>query len=255
MSKSRRRRSFIRWHRRLGVFSAMFVLLLAVSGVLLNHSDDLALTKHKVQSSFLLSLYGQKPAALRAFPLSEVDDPLWISGVGKQVFLDAKPLYRCPTRFMAAVRINTGIYVACAEVLLVLDDQGQLLDVMNTVFGLPIPIEAVAICNAALCIQSDGHWYRFFSEDVRWQLENRSLEPIQAQAAPAALASELREQYSGATLSWERVILDFHAGRFLGPLGPFVMDFVAFLFIILSVTGIYLWFKPKKKHKKLKKKT
>lgn len=42
-------------------------------------------------------------------------------------------------------------------------------------------------------------------------------------------------------LTVDRVILDIHSGRFFGTLGPWVMDAMAVLFIILSVTGVYMW--------------
>ena len=38
------------WHRRLGVIAAFFVLVLSVSGIVLNHSSELGLDRSFVDS-------------------------------------------------------------------------------------------------------------------------------------------------------------------------------------------------------------
>jgi hypothetical protein len=55
----------------------------------------------------------------------------------------------------------------------------------------------------------------------------------------------LKEQYRGRGLSVERVIADLHSGRVIGIVGPFVMDVVAVLLIVLSLSGLLLWLRPR----------
>ena len=47
-----------RWHRWFGVGSIVFILLLSVTGIALNHSDDLNLDSRYLRSPWLLEWYG-----------------------------------------------------------------------------------------------------------------------------------------------------------------------------------------------------
>ena len=49
-----------RWHRRLGLAAALFVLLLAGSGILLNHTADLGLERRFIDWPLLHRLYGER---------------------------------------------------------------------------------------------------------------------------------------------------------------------------------------------------
>ena len=61
-------------------------------------------------------------------------------------------------------------------------------------------------------------------------------------AAPAAnLRPELEEAYRGTGLTLERVLLDIHAGRIPGATGVFLVDAAALLFLVLAISGLWLW--------------
>jgi hypothetical protein len=61
------------------------------------------------------------------------------------------------------------------------------------------------------------------------------------------MLDSLQGQYRGRGLSFERVIADVHSGRIVTITGPYLMDAVAILLIILSITGIAMWLRPRKK--------
>ena len=51
---------FLKWHRTIGIFSAGFMLFLALSGFVLNHSQNFQLDKKFISSPSLLFWYGIK---------------------------------------------------------------------------------------------------------------------------------------------------------------------------------------------------
>ena len=59
------------WHRRVGVLAAFFVLVLVVTGILLNHSSELRLDRSFVDWPWLSEAYGDNSADLTAFQLGE----------------------------------------------------------------------------------------------------------------------------------------------------------------------------------------
>lgn len=54
-------------------------------------------------------------------------------------------------------------------------------------------------------------------------------------------------------LTVDRVLLDIHTGRFFGSYGHYVMDIAAILFLILSVTGFYMWYRRYSEQRKRQK--
>ncbi len=48
-------------------------------------------------------------------------------------------------------------------------------------------------------------------------------------------------------VTWDRVLLDLHTGRFFGSAGPYVMDAAAILLLVVASSGVYNWFKRIKK--------
>ena len=55
-----------RWHRRLGLLAALFVLVVAVTGIVLNHTSGLALDRRFVDWSWLNAVYGDHSGELPA---------------------------------------------------------------------------------------------------------------------------------------------------------------------------------------------
>jgi hypothetical protein len=73
----------------------------------------------------------------------------------------------------------------------------------------------------------------------------RAVQWSQAAAPPATLALELDALASEGLLTWERVLLDLHAGRLFGRLGPWLVDAVAIALVALALSGIALWVKQR----------
>jgi hypothetical protein len=57
----------------------------------------------------------------------------------------------------------------------------------------------------------------------------------------AAALKTISRQFRGSGLTLERVILDIHAGRVFGSAGRWLADAAASVFILLALTGIWMW--------------
>src|SRR5690349_2498017 len=67
--KLRLLRSLRRWHARIGFAALLFFLLIAVTGVALNHGSDLGLDSRQVHAAWLARWYGlrqEQPQAYRS---------------------------------------------------------------------------------------------------------------------------------------------------------------------------------------------
>jgi uncharacterized iron-regulated membrane protein len=55
------------------------------------------------------------------------------------------------------------------------------------------------------------------------------------------LKETLEKTYRGVGLPLERVMLDLHSGRILGRAGVYLVDTAAVLFLLLAISGVWLW--------------
>ena len=60
---------------------------------------------------------------------------------------------------------------------------------------------------------------------------------------PKDLYEQLLILYRGKGLPLERLIQDLHSGRILGDAGILLVDFMALLFLLLAMSGAWMWFK------------
>ena len=69
-SRAKLLRSLYIWHRYMGLAAALFVIVLAVTGLALNHTQELGLDSNYVKSGALLNWYGvQAPENITSYPV------------------------------------------------------------------------------------------------------------------------------------------------------------------------------------------
>lgn len=66
-------RPWYRWHRRIAIVAAFFVIILAVTGIILNHNIALGINKDFITSEWLLDWYGYDSKAAYAKEILTVD--------------------------------------------------------------------------------------------------------------------------------------------------------------------------------------
>jgi len=49
------------WHRRIGLFALVLVVILAITGLMLNHTEKLGLAESYISREWLLNWYGIEP--------------------------------------------------------------------------------------------------------------------------------------------------------------------------------------------------
>ena len=87
---------------------------------------------------------------------------------------------------------------------------------------------------------NDEGWYRYNMDEL--SNENvLALDESLIEATPAEIPPNLA---LGGAITWERLILDLHAGRWPGFSSTWFLDFVAGLLIVLAISGIGIYFRP-----------
>ncbi len=238
--KNRWRLLLWRWHRRVGLASALLVLLVSVTGIILNHVSALDWLREPVKNQWLLKTYGIKAPEITAY---QVDSQYLSSLGGEYFYLNDQESGYCRGHLKGAVLDRGLIVVACSDELVLLNSDNEVIERIGSAYGLPAPLAALGHCGQSLCLKGELGEFLLNIDQLSWQARGEG-DAVFRGAKPVDLPSEyersLIRQFLGEGLPWERVVLDLHSGRLFG-LGPWLMDIVALFLIALAGSGVSMW--------------
>jgi hypothetical protein len=231
-----------KWHKRFGVATALFVIFLAASGIILNHSDQLNLNSKYIQSEWLLDLYQIKPTN---DPIGFKTNDVWAVQIGERLYFKGNEIAKDITELKGLVTINDIYVVAYDGQLTLLTSDAEVIEHLSGAAGVPAGMQAVGFDELANVIIKAAHgYYRVNLDELEWEeFDHLDASWSEALEIPENNKSELLKKYRGSGLTSERVLLDFHSGRIVGQWGVYVVDFIALLFLILAFTGVWMWLK------------
>jgi hypothetical protein len=154
-SRSEWRRLIYRWHRRIGLAASVLLLVLAVTGMLLNHSERLGLDGAHVRWSPLLDWYGLAPEhPPQGYRLGKQ----WLVLLEGQAYLDGKPVADGLGKPAGAVALPPGFIIAGGQrELALLTADGQLVERLGPA-SLPGSPQRLGV--AGLLVQALLPWFR-----------------------------------------------------------------------------------------------
>lgn len=230
------------WHRKIGITAAFFVMLLVITGLLLNHTDQLNLQNIFVKSEKILEWYDIQPKRqIKSFRIKQH----WITQIDNRLYFDQIELMSNIKNLYGAVNINNGFVLALNENLLILTASGEIIEKISKAEGIPVGIKAIGLTEAgAVLIRTTNANYLMDMDGLEWQKNDETKVDWSAhEKISQKLYDELLMLYRGKGLPLERVILDIHSGRILGQAGVLLVDFMAILFLFLAISGVWMWLK------------
>jgi len=250
MSRRRKPFPFFLWHRRIGLAALILVFILSITGIMLNHTESLKLDESSVESDLILNWYGINP---QGQPLNYNLDNIWISQWNQQIFFNGQNLFTHSKQLQGIAKASDMIALALENDVLLIDTQGEVIELMKDV--APAVIQKIGLAdNKIALLDIDGNYYLSDAELSKW---NQQTKQTTTWSSPANLTaskiSTLKQSYRGQGLSLERVVLDLHSGRILNDRwGIYIMDASAIMMILLGISGVWVWWS--RKLKMLKKK-
>ena len=212
--KAKTNRFIFRWHRRIGIASAVFVIVLCVTGLLLMFTNGLGLDRKHIGGGLIAKVYNLAPDT---DPVGvKLADGSWVVMIDDLVYVgDGMPLSLAPP-LQGVAQINDMVFVkGGTETLETLFD-GRLVERSNNT-------------------------------------DTTGVDYVRPSPVPKSMRRTYIEKYAGRGLPASRVLLDIHTGRFFGAIGSWVMIAATLLLLLLSISGIIMWsglFKHKGKYKR-----
>ena len=118
--------SFIhKWHKNIGITSAIFVVMLSITGLMLNHTESLEMNKHFIQNKLLLDLYDIGP---RQEPHGFKVGAHWIIQIGERVYFNKTQLMDDVNKLLGVVPTSEYLVVAVDNQILLLTKSGQVIE-------------------------------------------------------------------------------------------------------------------------------
>lgn len=223
-----------RGHRWLGLALLAPLLLLSVTGVLLNHAHALRLDRLFLTADWLLNAYGIDPQP----PRRGYDaGGQWISHAHGLLFRDGERLDEVAGAPVGAAVAAGLLAIAGPAAVLLYTRDGRSVD------RLPAPARIMGLClvSGRVVIQTARGNYRADPALTRWQPYPGACAAEQPAPLPTDVRAAIGAKLGNSILTWETLLLDLHSGRLLGRLGPWLLDAAGLLVCALAVTGLWVW--------------
>jgi len=233
-----------KWHKKIGVYVAIFVIFLAISGIALNHTEKFKLNTTHVKIDWLLDLYQINP---EFEPIGYFSFDNWAVQVGERIYFNNKEVANDVNKLIGMTKIQDTYVIAYDGKLMILTNEGEILESLGGAEGIPAGMKTLGIDSQKnIVIESAHGYYRVNLDILKWN-EFNFLEAKWSSASEIteSLKNDVLDQYRGTGLPIERVLLDLHSGRIFGSWGVYFVDLVALLFIVMSITGIWMWWYKK----------
>jgi len=232
------------WHRVLGLFAAVPLVWVVVTGALLNHTVDWKLDQIMISHPWVLGVYGMTPQGeprgleIEGHQVAEWDGLIFIDG--KRVELAG--------RLLGGAKSGDGMVVVTDSQVMRLDAAGRLIELLDDASLPALPLTGVHVDKEVMHLRNAAGWHLVLDGWLNFEKTASGFEPqvLERLTDPVRIES-LRIEWSAGGLPVSRVLLDLHAGHFLGSFSKYFYDLVAVATVWLCVTGLILFFrKPRR---------
>ncbi|OUS25475.1 hypothetical protein A9Q99_21370 [Gammaproteobacteria bacterium 45_16_T64] len=221
-------------HRRVGLSISLLLLFITVSGVLINHSQELGWHKKLIYSHWVGEVYGmQSPLIESGFKIENS----WVYQVGGMLYRDLEKIGGCSGALLSAVKYKNTYAAICENEFMIFDDN---LEIIDSYIDIPNDADSLLATKNAILLNARLTQYRW--DDIRGFVEPMEIRRrvlSNSMTLPYSIKSKYLEITPVDNLTWEKVLVDLHSGRIFGAVGVMVVDVVGVLLCVLALTGVY----------------
>jgi hypothetical protein len=228
----------------MGLLAAVVLLMLAITGMALNHTQLLRLQNRFIDHETVLDWYGIfAPTPQQTFKTSTH----YFSQLEQQFYWNQQLILQTEGLLKGAVETEAFMVIALDHAIVLLSFTGEVIETIekNNIeqIGLDQQKQIVIQQLGKKLVSKDGllSWHLTPVMPIKWS------EPTEL---PDTMKRMIKRQFRTTILPLERVLLDLHSGRFFGKIGVIIVDISGVLLIILIFSGSSLglkhWFKKLK---------
>jgi len=234
-------------HRLLSIVLIVPLLIVSLTGLILNHTVDFDLSNRHVTNSWIQSRYGMTlEGEPRAFGLNgktyagRWDGQLFYRN---QIINDSSAL-------IGAVPLRDGTAIVTSEAVHYFGLDGELIESLDSVTLPASPLKRAGRSqDLTLVLENENDTFVSDRNLLEFTEGESSLE-VEWSTPVIPKKEDLQTwkiAFSGDGVPMDRVILDLHSGRLFGSIGKWVYDFVVIGVLMLSASGLVLFFRSRRR--------
>ena len=231
-------------HKFTGIAVCIFLIHLSITGIFLNHTEDLGLDEKYTASPIILSLYNISiPSQEESFLV----DNFFISRFGDQVFMNNQPIIKNESPIMGAAFSNKILTIAFQNEMVLLTQEGELIERITSAAELPKNIQKLGVSEDILYLKTPDQLWQSSDQAQAWELSGSGFNNWSNEVVMSDEQTKQIETYfSGKGVSLEQFFLDLHNGNIIKNFGKWFLDLIAIFLLLLSISGIWIWLRKRR---------
>ena len=231
-------------HKFTGIAVCIFLIHLSITGIFLNHTEDLGLDEKYTASPMILALYNisipnQKESFL-------VDD-IFISRFGDQVFMGNQPIIKNENPITGATLSNQVLFIAFPNEMVLLTQEGELIERISSTAELPQNIQKLGVSEGILYLKTPNQLWQSSDQAQAWELSDSNFNDWSNEVImPDQQTKQIEMYFSGKGVSLEQFFLDLHNGNIIKGFGKWLLDIIAIFLLLISISGVWIWLRKKR---------
>ncbi|MDB4096968.1 PepSY domain-containing protein [Methylophilaceae bacterium] len=231
-------------HKFTGIAVCVFLIHLSITGIFLNHTEDLDLDEKYTASPMILALYNISiPNQKESFLVNDI----FISRFGDQVFMGNQPIIKNENPITGATLSNQVLFIAFPNEMVLLTQEGELIERISSTAELPENIQKLGVSEGILYLKTPNQLWQSSDQAQAWELSDSNFNDWSNEVImPDQQTKQIEMYFSGKGVSLEQFFLDLHNGNIIKGFGKWLLDIIAIFLLLLSISGIWIWLKKRR---------
>ena len=231
-------------HKFTGIAVCVFLIHLSITGIFLNHTEDLGLDEKYTASPMILALYNISiPNQKESFLV----DSIFISRFGDQVFMGNQPIIKNENSITGATLSNQVLFIAFPNEMVLLTQEGELIERVSSTAELPENIQKLGVSGDILYLKTPNQLWQSSDQAQAWEVSDSDFNDWSNEVTmPDQQTKQIEMYFSGKGVSLEQFFLDLHNGNIIKNFGKWFLDLIAIFLLLLSISGIWIWLKKRR---------
>jgi hypothetical protein len=231
-------------HKFTGIAVCVFLIHLSITGIFLNHTEELGLDEKYTASPMILALYNiSMPSQEESFLV----DNIFISRFGNQVFMNNQPIIKSESPITGATLSNQLLFIAFPNEMVLLTQEGELIERISSTAELPENIQKLGVSEDILYLKTPNQLWQSSDQAQAWELSDSNFNDWSNEVImPDQQTKQIEMYFSGKGVSLEQFFLDLHNGNIIKGFGKWLLDIIAIFLLLLSISGIWIWLKKRR---------
>ena len=231
-------------HKFTGIAVCVFLIHLSITGIFLNHTEDLGLDEKYTASPMILALYNISiPSQKESFLV----DNVFISRFSDQVFMNNQPIIKSESPIMGVAFSNQILTIAFQNEIVLVTQDGELIERITSTSELPENIQKLGVSQDILFLKTSDQVWQSSDQAQAWELSDSNFNDWSNEVAmPDEQIKQIEMYFSGKGVSLEQFFLDLHNGNIIKNFGKWFLDLIAIFLLLLSISGIWIWLRKRR---------